>query len=237
MIEFVVIGLVVLCASCLQGSIGFGLGMIAAPLLVLVRPDLIPTTIILLAINISVFAFLRERHNVDWSMVLWGSIGRIPGIIAGTIAVATFSQTGLSLTLASIVLIGVAFSLIGWKPAPHRRNVVVAGLFSGLFGTSTGIGGPPIALVMRSVEASAARATISAYFVVGSLMSLTGLAIGRQLTLTHVAYAAAWAPFMIVGIALSSIVIKRASTRALHALAAGVAVLGALFVIGQALVS
>lgn len=237
MIEFFVIGFVVLCASCLQGSIGFGLGMIAAPLLVILKPDLIPATIILLAINISIFAFLRERRNVDWSIVLWGSIGRTPGIVAGTFAVATFSRTGLSLTLAAIVLIGVAFSLIGWKPAPHRRNVLVAGGFSGLFGTSTGIGGPPIALIMRSVDTSTARATISAYFVIGSLMSLTGLAIGRQLTLTHLAYAAAWAPFMIVGFALSSVVIKKANTRILHAIAAGVAVLGSLFVVGQALLS
>ena len=66
MIEFVVIGLVVLFASCMQGSIGFGLGMIASPLLVIVRPDLVPATIILLAINISIAAFLRERRLVDW---------------------------------------------------------------------------------------------------------------------------------------------------------------------------
>jgi hypothetical protein len=89
---------------------------------------------------------------------------------------------------------------------------------------------------MRSAEAATARATISAYFVVGSFMSLTGLAIGRQLTLTHLIYAAGWAPFMVVGILLSSVVIKRASTPLLQALAAGVSVLGAVAVIIQALV-
>ena len=236
MIEFVLIGLVVLVASCLQGTIGFGLGMIAAPLLVMVRPDLVPATIILLAINISVAAFLRERRLVDWWVVLWASLGRIPGIVAAPIAVATFSRTGLSLTLATAVLIGVGFSMVGWKPKPHRTNLLIAGGASGLFGTSTGIGGPPIALVMRSAEAATARATISAYFVVGSLMSLTGLAIGRQLTLTHLIYAAGWAPFMVVGILLSSVVIKRARTPLLQALAAGVSVLGAVAVIIQALV-
>ena len=231
MIEFVVIGLVVLFASCMQGSIGFGLGMIASPLLVIVRPDLVPATIILLAINISIAAFLRERRLVDWSVVLWASIGRIPGIVAATIAVATFSHTGLSLTLATAVLIGVAFTLVGWK----RPNMMIAGAASGLFGTSTGIGGPPIALIMRSADGSTARATISAYFVVGSLLSLTGLAVGGQLSLTHLLYAAGWAPFMVVGILLSGFVIKRASTPLLQALAAGISVLGALIVIGQAL--
>ena len=235
MIEFVVIGLVVLFASCMQGSIGFGLGMIASPLLVIVRPDLVPATIILLAINISIAAFLRERRLVDWSVVLWASIGRIPGIVAATIAVATFSHTGLSLTLATAVLIGVAFTLVGWKPAASRPNMMIAGAASGLFGTSTGIGGPPIALIMRSADGSTARATISAYFVVGSLLSLTGLAVGGQLSLTHLLYAAGWAPFMVVGILLSGFVIKRASTPLLQALAAGISVLGALTVIGQAL--
>lgn len=236
MVEFFVIGFVILCASCLQGSIGFGLGMIAAPLLVLLRPDLVPSTIILLAIVISLTAFLRERTNVDWTIVLWGSIGRIPGIVIGTLAVATLSHTGLSLVLATAVLLGVAFSLVGWKPTPRRRNVVIAGGASGLFGTSTGIGGPPIALVMRSVDASRARATISAYFVIGSLMSLTGLVIGGQLTLTHLMYAGLWAPFMLTGLAVSSLVIKKANTRILYMVALGASVLGSLFVIGQALI-
>lgn len=235
MIEFIVLGLVILIASCLQASIGFGIGMLGSPVLMIFRPDLVPATIILLAVTISCYAFLRERSTVDWSVVLWATIGRLPGLAAGVFAVATFSYTGLSLTLAAAVIIGVAISLIGWTPSASRPNVMIAGLFSGLFGTSAGIGGPPISLVMRSHSGATTRATISAYFVLGSAMSLTGLALAGHLTTTHLAYALGWAPFMVAGIAFSSLVIKRASTPAIHRLAAIVSIVGALIVIAQAL--
>src|SRR5690606_17062964 len=134
----------------------------------------------------SVAMFLRERTSVDWRIVMWALIGRIPGVVLGALAVALLPSAALSLILAAAVLGGVAFSLVGWKPAPTTGNVMIAGAASGLFGTSTSIGGPPIALVMRSLAPSQIRATINAYnayFTFGTAMSLTGLALGGALTL------------------------------------------------------
>src|SRR5690606_22140223 len=112
---------------CLQGAIGFGLGMMAAPVLAIVRPDLLPATLILLTVALSVAMFLRERTSVDWRIVMWALIGRIPGVVLGALAVALLPSAALSLILAAAVLGGVAFSLVGWKPAPTTGNVMIAG--------------------------------------------------------------------------------------------------------------
>ncbi|GAA2104614.1 sulfite exporter TauE/SafE family protein [Brevibacterium salitolerans] len=232
--EIIGIGLVILAASCLQGAIGFGLGMMAAPVLAIIRPDLLPATLILLTVALSVAMFLRERTSVDWRIVMWALIGRIPGVVLGALAVAFLPSAALSLILAAAVLGGVAFSLVGWKPAPTTGNVMIAGAASGLFGTSTSIGGPPIALVMRSLAPSQIRATINAYFTFGTAMSLTGLALGGALTLHHVLAAAWLAPFMVVGLLLSSLVITRISSRALFLIGVIASVLGAAIVIVQA---
>jgi hypothetical protein len=48
------------------------------------------------------------------------------------------------------------------------------------------------------------RATLAAYFVAGSLLSLAGLLVGGQVTADAVAAAAVMVPFLIAGFALSS---------------------------------
>lgn len=236
-VPFFVIGIVVFGSACLQGSIGFGLGMITAPVLALLRPDLLPAALLLLATLTSLTAFLRERRDVDWKLVGWGALGRLPGIAIGTAAVVLLPDTGLSLLLALTVLAGVAFSLVGWSPEPTGRNMFFASSVSGIFGTATSIGGPPIGLVLRQLDPSPMRSTMSAYFTLGSLLSLTGLTVGGQVRTEHLIAAASFLPFMIVGLWLSNFVIRRADRSVLYRIAAGSSIAGALLVIGQAVFS
>lgn len=232
-VQFLVIGVVVLGSACLQGSIGFGLGMITAPVLALLRPDLLPAALLFLATLTSLTAFVRERHGVDWKIVGWGALGRLPGIAVGTVAVALLPDAGLSLMLAITVIGGAAFSLVGWSPAASHRNMFIASSVSGIFGTATSIGGPPISLVLRSLEPSSMRSTMSAYFTLGSILSLSGLAIGGEVRASHVIAAAALLPFMAIGLWLSNFVIRRADRQLLYRLAVGASIFGALLVIGE----
>ncbi|WP_166969306.1 sulfite exporter TauE/SafE family protein [Brevibacterium atlanticum] len=233
-VQFLVIGVVVLGSACLQGSIGFGLGMITAPVLALLRPDLLPAALLFLATLTSLTAFVRERHDVDWRIVGWGALGRVPGIAIGTVAVIMLPDAGLSLMLAITVLAGAAFSLVGWSPAASHRNMFFASSVSGIFGTATSIGGPPISLVLRSLDPSSMRSTMSAYFTLGSILSLSGLAIGGEVQTSHVIAAAALLPFMITGLWLSNFVIRRADRQLLYRLAVGASIFGALLVIAEA---
>lgn len=234
-VQFLIIGIVVLASACLQGSIGFGLGMITAPVLALLRPDLLPTALLFLAVLTSLTAFVRERQDVDWKLVGWGALGRVPGIAIGTAAVVLLPSAGLSLMLAITVIGGAAFSLVGWSPRATNRNMFFASSVSGIFGTATSIGGPPISLVLRTLDPSPMRSTMSAYFTLGSLLSLTGLAIGGEVTSTHIIAAAALLPFMIIGLWMSNFVIRRADSRLLYRLAVAASLFGALLVIAEVL--
>ncbi|TNM53529.1 sulfite exporter TauE/SafE family protein [Brevibacterium sediminis] len=232
-VQYLIIGIVVLGSACLQGSIGFGLGMITAPVLALLRPDLLPSALLLLATLTSFTAFTRERQDVDWKLVGWGALGRLPGIAIGTAAVVLLPDSGLSLMLAITVLAGAAFSLVGWSPAASHRNMFFASSVSGIFGTATSIGGPPISLIMRSLDPSSMRSTMSAYFTLGSILSLTGLTIGGEVGTRHLIAAAVLLPFMLIGLWLSNFVIRRADRRLLYRLAVGSSIIGALLVIAE----
>ncbi|GGC36631.1 permease [Brevibacterium sediminis] len=232
-IQYLIIGIVVLGSACLQGSIGFGLGMITAPVLALLRPDLLPSALLLLATLTSFTAFARERQDVDWKLVGWGALGRLPGIAIGTAAVVLLPDSGLSLMLAITVLAGAAFSLVGWSPAASHRNMFFASSVSGIFGTATSIGGPPISLIMRSLDPSSMRSTMSAYFTLGSILSLAGLTIGGEVGTRHLIAAAFLLPFMLIGLWLSNFVIRRADRRLLYRLAVGSSIVGAILVIAE----
>ena len=85
------------------------------------------------------------------------------------------------------MLVGVVLTSVGWIPAPRRRNVVLAGATSGLLGTATAIGGPPMALVWQRNSGARLRGTMSGFFLVGSVMSLVVLAVTGAVDGAHAA--------------------------------------------------
>ena len=70
-------------ASPLQASIGFGIGMLAAPIVALVDPKLTPGMVMMVATGVTPTVLVRERGHIDVHGAEWALVGRVPGIIAG----------------------------------------------------------------------------------------------------------------------------------------------------------
>lgn len=230
------VAVAVLLASCLQASIGFGMGMLAAPVVAIVDPALIPGTLIMLATFVTLIVSVRERASIDLSGTKWALIGRVPGTIAGALLLAALPEKGLAVMLAAVVLLGVVLTSAGWVPAPRRRNVVLAGAASGLLGTSTSIGGPPMALVWQRNSGARLRGTMSGFFLVGSLMSLVALWFTDAVSAHTLMSFAVLAPATVVGYALSRYVNRFLHPARLRWLAIAVSALGAVVLIVRQLI-
>lgn len=180
---------VVFVAATVQASIGIGLGMIASPVLLFADPDFIPTAIMLAVLPLTFTVAWVDREHIEARDVGFALIGRVPGVIVGALVVAALSERVLAVMVAASVLLAVLASITGRLFEPTGRALVVAGLASGFAGTTTGVGGPPMALTYQNSDPATMRATISAFFAIGSLMSLAALALAgevgmRQLQLT-----------------------------------------------------
>ena len=197
---YVFIGLLILVGTICQGTIGFGLGTIATPILALIKPELVPTLILLLAFVISTTTMLKSRSAVSWDIVAISSIARIPGSLAGAWAIASLSHRGLSLFIGCAVIFAMTLSSLGWSPKRTTTNIAVAGATSGFLGTSTSIGGPPMALVLKGYDPTRVRGTLSGTFIIGSTISLAILALSGQITSLQLTAAAAYLPVAIVGL-------------------------------------
>ena len=180
---------VVFVAATVQASIGIGLGMIASPVLLFADADFIPTAIMLAVLPLTFTVAWVDREHIEARDVGFALIGRVPGVIVGALVVAALSERVLAVMVAASVLLAVLASITGRLFEPTDRALVVAGLASGFAGTTTGVGGPPMALTYQNSDPATMRATISAFFAIGSLMSLAALALAgevgmRQLQLT-----------------------------------------------------
>ena len=225
----------VMLASCLQASIGFGIGMLAAPVIALVDPRLIPGTLIMVATLVTLIVAVREREDIDLHGTGWALVGRVPGTIAGALLLAMLPERALTVMLAGVVLVGVALTSVGWIPTPRRRNVVLAGATSGVLGTATSIGGPPMALVWQRNSGARLRGTMSGFFLVGSLMSIAALALTGAIDGRTVLAFAALIPAAIAGYALSRRINHFLDPKRLRWLAIGASTVGAVVLIGREL--
>jgi uncharacterized membrane protein YfcA len=113
-------------------------------------------------------------------------IGRVPGSIAGGILLVMVSTDMLALWLGILVLFAVVVSLLPFRIEPTPTKMGIAGFFSGFFGTSSAIGGPPMALLLQHQEANQLRGNLSAFFVFSSIISLVIQMPAGFLTWHHV---------------------------------------------------
>lgn len=227
----VLIAVVMVVASCLQASIGFGMGMLGAPVIGLIDPSVLPGLIILLAVVVSLTVAVKERAALDLHGAGWALVGRIPGSVLGAWLVALLPATGMAWLVAVVVLGGVAMAFLGWRPEPRRVSLITAGAASGVFGTATSIGGAPMALVWQASSGPRLRGTMSAFFLVGSVISVGMLALFGALTLHTVVFAAWMLPAVALGYLLSRVVNRYLDKGRLRAAALWASAIGAALLI------
>ena len=167
---------VIVIGSFVQSAIGFGLAIIAAPILFFIDPSYVPAPITVSALTLSLINAWSHRGSISLHGLKFAIIGRIPGSVAGALLILWIDQSLLGLWIGLTVLIAVFLSIKSVALSPSKGHMATAGFLSGFMGTSTSIGGPPMALLLQHQEAQFIRANLSAFFVVSCLMTLAMLA-------------------------------------------------------------
>lgn len=167
--------LIIVIGAFVQTAIGFGLAVIAAPLLFFIDPYYVPAPITMCALVLSLFNVYSYRRHVSFRGLGNAVIGRIPGSLSGAALLLWIDKDWLALWIGLSVLgaVGVSLSSLRWQPTPGR--LMFAGFMSGFMGTSSSIGGPPMALLWQHQEVNLVRSNLAAFFVVGCVISLAVL--------------------------------------------------------------
>ncbi len=191
--------LIIFCGALTQSLIGFGLAVVASPLLYIVEPSLVPAPVILMGFSIAALTLFRERGQLEFNGLQYALLGRIPGGILGAMLILTAPQAVLGLAIAFIVALAVGLSLLKFSLPVNRFTLFMAGILSGVFGNIAAIGGPPLAILLAGKDAAQFRAALSAFFIFSSIIALTILGFAGLLKLEHLWVSLMLLPSVILG--------------------------------------
>ncbi len=166
---------IILAASILQTSTGFGFSVMATPfLLLLFSPQEAMQINIILSLVISFSLIWKVRQDIDVALLKKVMIGSVVGAPFGSLLFALVDVTTFNLLIA-ILLIGLTFLLIkNLSIQQTRSRDYGVGFISGMFTTSIGMAGPPLLLYFASTHRNkeTIRAVSLAYYIFIYLISL-----------------------------------------------------------------
>ncbi|MEU6779702.1 TSUP family transporter [Nonomuraea angiospora] len=173
--------LAVFVGAIVQGGVGFGLGLVAAPVLTMLNPDLMPGAIQVVNVTLPLFTLAAEWRTVDWRGLGFAVLGRLPGSVIGAVIVVYVSAYSRGVFVAVMVLVAVALTARALSVPRNGVTLASAGFVSGITGTATGIGGPPMGLVYQHAKGPQIRATLAMFFFLSAAQSLVILAVVDEL--------------------------------------------------------
>lgn len=174
------ISVIIFFGSMIQSCTGFGLALIAVPLLsqILDVKLSIPLALIFSAIMCGSLAYSMKR-DIQWKAVLFLFAGCIPGTFLGIAILKTISQEFILFAMGLVIAAYCLYRIS--SPANTYRTfkswkATLFGFFSGVLGSAVGESGPPIVLfsTMQRWNNSQMKATMFMFFFLQVAVALCG---------------------------------------------------------------
>ncbi|MGB0467488.1 MAG: TSUP family transporter [Pontibacterium sp.] len=231
--------LIITCGIVLQTWFGIGFGLVTAPLLFLIDTAYVPGPILILGASLSVLTvsrlmLLQNQGELLWRRILPAIIARAPGACLGAWLLVSIPTQYLSLLFGATLLLA---ALLTWKVVkvqPTKTNLVIAGFFSGLIGTATSVGGPPMALVYQEQKRITIRNELAAFFLIGTPFSILALMQQGNIDGTTTILSLKMLPGVIIGFYLAHKVDGRLNSRLAKPVLLLISSASALLIIGKA---
>jgi len=196
--------LCVLFAAVIRGFTGFGFGISATPLLVLLFPpaQIVPA-ILILEVLAGAQIYLRTRGHVDWKLLVPTFIGALVGIPLGTLALDLLDSGTMRLLIGTAVLLAATLLVSGFrfKTRPARWLCGSLGILAGVGSGAAGIPAPPAIVLFLSSPLSVAigRASLSAFFLCVATVSSASATWRGLMTLDSVVLGALLMAPLLIG--------------------------------------
>ncbi|CAM3552398.1 MULTISPECIES: sulfite exporter TauE/SafE family protein [Halomonas] len=207
---------VLMLGAFVQRATGFGLAVVGAPLLLMLEPRLVPVTLVLFGLTVSLMMVRHYWHEVRLDAIGMALVGRLPGNALGVWLLLVAPMVILEKLIAVIVLFTVLVTVCRFQLPVNRITLFGAGVLSGIFGTVAAIGGPPIVLLMHGLPVDRMRGNLAAFFILTSTLTLITLALANQIQLWHFQMALTFLPAVLIGNALAGALAHRLDRRLLQ---------------------
>lgn len=231
--DFSIVFFIVMLGAIVQGSTSMGFAITVAPVLMLINPGFVPVPTLMSGFTLSVYLMIRERKSIILKGLGFSIFGRIIGAIISAFIIIIISQTYFSLVFGALILLAVVLSLMKGTWEINRSKLFLAGLLSGIMGTLASIGSPPMGLLYQHQKGKVIRGTLSAYFTLGTLISILTLSFVGKLSINEFKLYLWMLPAFTLGFWLSKYVTKYLDKGYTRWAILAISTVSALFVIGR----
>ncbi|WP_337969572.1 sulfite exporter TauE/SafE family protein [Virgibacillus salexigens] len=204
--------IIILAASILQTSTGFGFSIIATPLLLLIFEPREAIQINLIISLVISFALINNiKKDVDVGIVRRFAWGGVLGLPLGLAVFLYMEVNVLKLIISIIILLLTALLLLRFKMNQTEQRDYIAGGFSGAFTTSIGMPGPPILLYFSGTHTKKEklRATTLAFYLFIYFVSLAIQVVAAGTSKLIWLSSISALPLVAIGLLLGQLLFKR----------------------------
>jgi uncharacterized membrane protein YfcA len=202
------------------------------------KPAVAATVVLSVVVNLLVL--LQVHGHVNYGRLPGLYAGYLVGAVPGLLFLEVVSGEALQITLGIVVI--VATIILYARPtidAGHDSLLgrMAAGAASGASATATGIGGPPVVLYLlgRELEVQRFRATLQAYFLPISIVTLTLFVVVGRIDEDVLIAAAVATPAIFAGVILGAWLRGHIQAEFFRRIVVGLLVVMSIAVIGFAL--
>lgn len=196
--------IVVMFAAIVQMSVGMGFGMLASPVIALIKPEIVPGCIVLIGLTVALSGAWRERQNIAGNELAMGIGGRIVGsAFAFLILMQINDLRGFLLVFGILMLTAIAMTVSGLRIPFTDRNLFGLSIISGLMGSITAVGAPPMAIIYHERSPDIIRPTLNAFFASGCILAMIALSLSGWFGIVDLVATLVLFPAMFLGIYLS----------------------------------
>ncbi|MCI0700128.1 MAG: sulfite exporter TauE/SafE family protein [Planctomycetia bacterium] len=173
-----VLGIVFL-ATLVRSAFGFGVALVAVPLLALFMPIQIAVPLAtLLSITVAGLILAQDWRKVHARSAWYLILPTLVGIPIGLLVLTEVSPLVVKVAMAIVIIAFSGYCLLGrWKPhLPNDKSAWAFGLFAGVLGGAYGMNGPPLVVyaTLRGWTPEHFRATLQGYFLPASAAGMCG---------------------------------------------------------------
>ncbi|MDH2363355.1 sulfite exporter TauE/SafE family protein [Priestia megaterium] len=173
--DLMVLIIIVLVASLLQTSTGYGFSIVGTPFLLLIYPAHMAIQInIILSICLSAFMIFKIRKEIDKSLLVRLIKGSVMGLIFGIFIYLFFDIQLLKMNVGALILFLTILLILKLTINRTQNKDFITGGISGLLTTSIGVPGPPLLLYFSGtrIDKTTLRSTTLAYYLFVYFVSL-----------------------------------------------------------------
>ncbi len=178
--------LIILFASILQTSTGFGFSIMATPFLLLLFDPIEAIQINLILSIVISFTMIRTIYgDVDTRLLKHFSLGSIIGLPIGILILILIDVDTLKIGIGILILTLTLLLFMRFRVVQTPNRNIIAGSMSGALTSSIGMPGPPLLLYLSGTDTDKARlrsTTLAFYLLIYTIsLALQSFTVGTTL--------------------------------------------------------